>query len=123
MPVFRKRPPLTVEQVLAWADAHRERTGRWPNQNSGPVADAPEETWCAIDHALRRGLRGFPGADSLDRLLGRHRRGGERSRQPAWTPEEDELVRALAPRRAAARTGRSLRAVYMRRHALGERGG
>ena len=36
-----------------------------------------------------------------------------------WTPEEDELVRALPPGEAARRTGRSLRAVYDRRYALG----
>ena len=36
-----------------------------------------------------------------------------------WTPEEDELARTLAPREAARQTGRSLRAVYDRRHALG----
>jgi hypothetical protein len=37
----------------------------------------------------------------------------------AWTPEEDELARKLAPREAARRTGRSLRSVYDRRHVLG----
>ncbi len=26
----RQRPALTVEQILAWADAHHERTGEWP---------------------------------------------------------------------------------------------
>src|SRR5262249_41260148 len=26
----RMGPPLTVEQILAWADAHHDRTGRWP---------------------------------------------------------------------------------------------
>jgi hypothetical protein len=33
--------------------------------------DAVGETWRAIDTALRRGLRGLPGGDSLRRLLGR----------------------------------------------------
>ena len=37
------RPPLTVKQILAWADAHRERTGHWPNCKRGiVVADAPD---------------------------------------------------------------------------------
>jgi hypothetical protein len=40
--------PLTVEQILAWADAHHERTGEWPKSTSGAVADAPGETWSAI---------------------------------------------------------------------------
>jgi hypothetical protein len=37
----------------------------------------------------------------------------------SWTPEEDELLRVLAPAEAARRTRRSLQAVYDRRHALG----
>lgn len=31
---------LTVQQILTWADAFRASTGHWPNENSGPVADA-----------------------------------------------------------------------------------
>jgi len=66
-------PPLTVPQVLAWADAHHQRTGRWPKANSGEVADAPGETWCALDDALRHGLRELPRGLSLARLLARDR--------------------------------------------------
>ena len=41
----RKRlPPLTEEQVLAWADAHHEGTGRWPNRDDGPIPDTNGET-------------------------------------------------------------------------------
>jgi hypothetical protein len=40
---------LTVGQVLAWADAHHTRTGKWPTVASGPVAEAPGERWTAID--------------------------------------------------------------------------
>jgi hypothetical protein len=36
-----------------------------------------------------------------------------------WSDEEDDLVRTLRPREAAARTGRSLSAVYSRRLELG----
>ena len=117
----RRRPRLTLEQILTWADAHRERTGAWPR--AGPVVDAPGEKWRNIDQALAAGVRGLPGGDTLARLLDRYRpgrRGGApRRRGRAWTPEEDALVRALPPREVAGRTGRSLRAVYMRRHALG----
>jgi hypothetical protein len=67
------RPNLSIEQVLAWADAHHRRTGRWPSQDSGPVADAPEENWRAVDRALVRGFRGLPGGFSLPELLGRER--------------------------------------------------
>jgi hypothetical protein len=37
----------------------------------------------------------------------------------AWTPEEDELVRALPLAEVAGRTGRSLSSVYARRNELG----
>jgi hypothetical protein len=70
-------PRLRVAQVLAWADAHRARTGRWPRQQSGPVAGAPAgTTWAAIDAALREGLRGLPGGSSLGRLLEQRRGAG-----------------------------------------------
>jgi len=36
-----------------------------------------------------------------------------------WTAEGDALLQALSVKEAAAKTGRSLRAVYMRRHLLG----
>ncbi len=74
------RPPLTAEQILRWADAHRERTGDWPGVLSGSIPEAPGESWRAISDALRNGYRGLPGGDSLRRLLERHgrRRGWKR---------------------------------------------
>ena len=41
----------------------------------------------------------------------------EDKRRP-WTAEEDELVRRLPPADAAAKTGRTLNAVYRRRGVL-----
>jgi hypothetical protein len=69
--VRRRPPPLSEGRVLAWARAHRRVAGRWPVAASGPVAAAPEESWAGIDMALRHGLRGLPGGDSLARLLAR----------------------------------------------------
>jgi len=66
-------PPLTVDQILAWADAHHAATGAWPGNKSGPVAGQPGEKWVRIDDCLRRGKRGLPGGDSLGRLLYFHR--------------------------------------------------
>ncbi|MEW6253456.1 MAG: hypothetical protein AB1716_22665, partial [Planctomycetota bacterium] len=67
-------PRLTIKQILAWADAHHARTGRWPVQwNCDPVVDAPGETWSAINGALNLGNRGLPGGDSLSRVLMRYR--------------------------------------------------
>jgi hypothetical protein len=71
--VYRARPELFVEDVLAWADAHREATGLWPAEESGPVSSAPGETWKLISSALARGDRGLPGGSSLARLLAEHR--------------------------------------------------
>ena len=68
-----ERPPLTIKKILAWADAHQQRTGMWPNINSGEVQDAPGEYWRWIDNALRRGDRGLSGTTSLHRLLVRKR--------------------------------------------------
>jgi hypothetical protein len=67
-------PPLTVDEILSWADAHHAATGRWPMKTSGRVAHAPFElTWIAIDSALIKGHRGLPGGQSLYRLLCEHR--------------------------------------------------
>lgn len=72
--------PLTIEQIVAWAEAHHQRTGKWPTTSSGVVQDVPEETWKQItwkqiNDALWDGFRGLPGGDSLSRLLRRHRGG------------------------------------------------
>jgi hypothetical protein len=79
----RNAVPLTVAQILAWADAHHGRTGQWPTVRSGRVADTAGETWRAVDVALSGGHRALPGGDTLARLLRRERgaparRGGRR---------------------------------------------
>jgi hypothetical protein len=71
-------PRLTVKQILAWADAHYQRTGKWPHINSGLIHGAPGETWQAIQSALYHGARGFPGGTSLATLLLKRR--GARNR-------------------------------------------
>lgn len=72
-------PPLSAAQILAWADAHRSRTGDWPGGKGGPIPEAPGETWRAVEQALAGGLRGLPGGDTLARLLARER--GKRNRK------------------------------------------
>ena len=67
------RPELTVEQVLAWADAHRTATGRWPTATSGPVDGVPGEKWVNLQVALRHGRRGLPRGTNLARLIAEHR--------------------------------------------------
>lgn len=65
----RRPPPLAIEMILGWADAHHERTGRWPTTTSGSVSRAPGETWTAIEQALSHGSRGLSGGSSLAKLL------------------------------------------------------
>ena len=62
------RPPLTEEQIVDWARLHYARTGAWPNNRCGPIHDAPQETWAAVDTALRHGRRNLPGGSSLQEL-------------------------------------------------------
>lgn len=62
-------PKLSRKQILIWAKAHRRRSGKWPTADSGPIIDAPGETWLAMDMALRMGRRGLPGGSSLHRFL------------------------------------------------------
>jgi hypothetical protein len=66
-------PKLTRRAILGWADAHRRRTGQWPTAGSGPILEAPQETWAAVDAALHQGSRGLRGGSSLARLLAQHR--------------------------------------------------
>jgi hypothetical protein len=61
-------PRLSVEGIRCWAAAHRARTGRWPTGETGPVVDAPGETWKGIEMAMFKGRRGLPGGLTLARL-------------------------------------------------------
>ena len=64
--------PLTIEQILVWADAHKAAIGDWPNQHTGQVTGT-DETWAGINDALRSGHRGLPGGSSLATFLADHR--------------------------------------------------
>ena len=66
-------PPLTYQQIVAWAKAHRQRTGSWPRAVDGShVPEAPlGETWKRINNALEGGYRGLPGGSSLVQLCRR----------------------------------------------------
>jgi hypothetical protein len=83
-----ERAPLTIPQILAWADAHHTRTGHWPTGGSGPIPEAPDETWRSVGAALTQGMRGLPGGSSLARLLLRERGvRDQRYRAPLTIPE------------------------------------
>lgn len=83
-----KRPDLTLDRIRIWAEAHRQTTGFWPAATSGPVADAPDEEWPAIESALRQGRRGLPGGSSLRQLFGRSIDPGLAGPRPVLTVEQ-----------------------------------
>jgi hypothetical protein len=99
---IKRLPPLTVEQILFWADRHREQTGCWPTHKSGSIPDTVGETWLRVDEALRRGVRSLAGDSSLARLLAEHRGKRNRTRPPALR-EEDVRRWAEAYRQATGR--------------------
>jgi hypothetical protein len=71
--ISHEPPALTEEKILQWADAYHDRTGDWPNRESGPIADSPEDMWSAIHMALKNGLRQLPGGTTLAKLLAEKR--------------------------------------------------
>jgi hypothetical protein len=42
-------------------------------RESGPIDEAPDETWSGVGAALSNGLRSLPGGSSLAQLLAEHR--------------------------------------------------
>ncbi len=66
-------PPLNTRKIIAWADAHHRRTGKWPRALSGPIPASRGDSWRKVDSALRNGFRGQPGQSSLALLLLRKR--------------------------------------------------
>jgi hypothetical protein len=89
---------LSVERILAWADAHHAAGGKWPTARSGPVAAVPGEWWNVIDVALKKGYRGLEGGSSLSQLLAT-------SRSAPPRPLSLELILSWAEAHHAA-TGR-----------------
>jgi hypothetical protein len=93
----RPKRPLTVAQILAWADDWRAETGQWPRARSGAIRGAGL-TWQAVNLALNSGRRGLPGGDTLAKLLGRERGRPDRPRGPLADPEKRALAQRLRVR-------------------------
>ncbi|MHB1033206.1 MAG: hypothetical protein ACYC35_21330 [Pirellulales bacterium] len=83
-----RRQPLSIEQILGWADAWFARHGKWPRRDSGPIPETPE-TWASVAASLGAGHRGLSGGVSLPRLLEEHRGVpvGNRPHSPPLTPD------------------------------------
>ncbi len=69
----KKERRLTKSTIAAWARAYRARSGDWPTLESGPIPEAPGETWARINAALMFGSRGLPGGSCLEELLSHYR--------------------------------------------------
>ncbi len=78
---IRHRSSLEEQQILAWAKAYFNATGRWPRRSSGPILQSPEDKWSAVDYALSKGTRGLPRGSSLAKLLRKHGLGNRRTRR------------------------------------------
>jgi hypothetical protein len=78
---------LTEAGILAWADAEHARSGNWPTADTGPIREAPGESWNAVDVALRGGGRSLPGGSSLAQLLAEHRGVRNKANLPPLTIE------------------------------------
>ena len=83
----RALPPFTIEQILAWADAHHERTGKWPNHKSGPIGETGE-SWKGVQQALSLGRRGMPGGSSIFKLLQKRRKATHSRSRPKLSPNK-----------------------------------
>jgi hypothetical protein len=59
--------PLSIPEILRWADTYRASAGKWPTKAGGAIVGTIGETWLGVDNALRVGLRGLPGGSSLAR--------------------------------------------------------
>ena len=67
-------PPISIAQILEWADACHQRTGRWPSKESNELIEGTRaEKWAAIEKALRHGYRGLPKGQTLARVLQQYR--------------------------------------------------
>jgi hypothetical protein len=95
-------PHFSEAQILAWADAYRERTGEWPKLTSGSIPESPGDQWTHVNAALRSGHRGLRGGLSLARLLA-FRRG--RPKGPALPPLSEPQILGWADAHRI-RTGR-----------------
>jgi len=65
-------PPLSLDQILQWIDSYFELHSHWPKKDSGPIIDAPGETWAGINWALAKCKRGVSSGFSLARLIKQH---------------------------------------------------
>ena len=84
---YQEPPSLSEEQILAWADVHLLRHGRYPVKSSRKIEGVPGESWKAVDTALRTGSRGLKPDSSLSMLLTLHRGVAPKYTEPVTTEQ------------------------------------
>jgi hypothetical protein len=57
--LYETLPPLTIEEIRAWALAYKQKHERWPERRSGHIENTKGETWLAIWVAMYQGSRGL----------------------------------------------------------------
>src|SRR5258708_33031320 len=94
----RPVPEITIDDVLAWADAHFAGHGRWPHAHSGPLPHGPLLNWRQVDNALRYGSFGLDKGSSLAKLLSAQR--GARAWPTVPPLTEEQSAASADPSRA-----------------------
>jgi len=65
----RQTPPLTLDSIWVWAEAHHATTGSWPKYSTGPIEGTSGETWGGVENALRKGRCGLLGGTTLVKFI------------------------------------------------------
>ena len=66
-------PPLSIDEIVEWAQAYKEEHNKWPRASSGLVEGVPHKmTWAMVNSALSKGLGGLSGGSSLAEMLEQH---------------------------------------------------
>lgn len=87
-------PPLSEAGIVAAAQEFHRLNGRLPNSgdSSQRPPGLPRDTWCILNHALSRGLRGLPGGTTLAKLLAPLRK----ELAPTGVQLTEEIIHAAA---------------------------
>jgi hypothetical protein len=83
-----RRKKISSEQILQWADAWFQRTGKWPIVESGVVSETSSETWSGINQTLKRGIDGVEPGSSLNKFLNEMRAVPMYHQSPLLTVEQ-----------------------------------
>jgi len=83
---------FAIKDILAWADAHHRKAGKWPNQHSGRHFEPPYFSWATIYNALRDGACGVRRGYTLSHLLRDHRGVSFRENLPYRLTEKEILA-------------------------------